>query len=223
MSDKPDVTKRQEQILEVLMAENLAGDINSAEVGGLADFELAQRLGVSEDEIRDDLKALEDLGFIEPHHISTRESSCTGQSTRALGLMISRDPIRDADTNPDIWLHALDLFEPLAAAQCYPHVFMTLLEDLEDLEGTDVTVGDLAEVLPDDDWPDLLKTHVGIIKCEPQGALKFFATEIVEQMLRRINERYPVTEGYSPVHIALAAVYRAMRAAYDEVGAAGAR
>lgn len=106
------------------------------------------------------------------------------------------------------------MFEPRAAAQCYPHVFMTLLEDLE---GTDATVGDLTRALSDDDWLDFLRTHAGIIKCEPQDALKFFATEIIEQMLPRINERYPVTEGYSPVHIALVSVYRTKRAAHDKV------
>ena len=132
----------------------------------------------------------------------------------AQGRTMTQDPIRNADTNPDTWLHASDLFEPLAAAQCYPHVFMTLLEDLA---GTDATVGDLTRALPDDDWLDFLRAHAGIIKCEPQDALKFFATEIIEQMLRRINERYPVTKGYSPVHIAFVAVYRAMRAAHDEL------
>jgi hypothetical protein len=101
-----------------------------------------------------------------------------------------------------------------------PHVFLTLLEDLE---GTGATVGDLTQVLPDDDWSDFLRTHVRIIKCEPRDALKFFATEIIEQMLRRINERYPVTKGYSPVHIALIAVYRAMRAAHDRVEEEGTR
>jgi hypothetical protein len=127
---------------------------------------------------------------------------------------MNQDPIRDADTNPDTWLHARDLFEPLAAAQCYPHVLMTLLEALE---GTGATVGDLTWALNDDGWLDFLRTHTGIIKCEPQDALNFFATEIIEQMLRRINERYPVTKGYSPVHIALVAVYRATRAAHDKV------
>jgi hypothetical protein len=34
--------------------------------------------------------------------------------------MTNQDPIRDADTSPDTWLHAADLFEPLAASQCYP-------------------------------------------------------------------------------------------------------
>jgi hypothetical protein len=128
--------------------------------------------------------------------------------------MTNRDPIRDADTNPDTWLHASELFEPLAAAQCYPYVFMTLLENLE---GTGATVGDLTRALPDDDWLDFLSAHAGIIKCEPHDALKFFATEIIEQMLRRINERYPVAQGYSPLHIAFVAVYRAMREAHDEL------
>jgi hypothetical protein len=131
----------------------------------------------------------------------------------AQGRTMTQDPIRNADTNPDTWLHASDLFEPLAAAQCYPHVFMTLLEDLA---GTDATVGDLTRALPDDDWLDFLRAHAGI-RCEPQDALKFFADEIVEQMLHRINERYPVTQGYSPLHIAFLAVCRAMRAAHDEV------
>jgi hypothetical protein len=91
-------------------------------------------------------------------------------------------------------LHALDLFDPRAASQCYPHMFATLLGDLD---GTGATVEELTEVLPDDDWLEFLMLHVGIIKCEPEGALTFFVTEIIEQMLRRINERYPVTKGYS--------------------------
>jgi DNA-binding Lrp family transcriptional regulator len=213
MNDKPDVTKRQEQILEILMGENLAADINPAEVGGLPDEELAQRLGVSEDEIRWDLKALEDLGFIAPV-VLPRESGWTDQSTRVVGLNTSRDPIRDADTNPDIWLHARDQFEPRAASQCYPHVFAILMGELD---GTGATVEELTEVLPDDDWMEFLMLHIGIIKCEPEGVLTFFVTEIIEQMLRRINERYPAAKGYSPVHIALVAIYRAIREAHDEV------
>jgi hypothetical protein len=85
------------------------------------------------------------------------------------------------------------------------------------LQGNGFTVGDLAEVLPDDGWLDFLRLHIGVIRCEPQDALKFFGDEVVEQMLHRINERYPVTQGYSPLHIAFLAVYRAMRAAHDEV------
>ena len=221
MTDEPDITKRQEQVLRALMAEKLAADIDPTEVGGLANDELAQQLGVSEEEIRGDLQALSDLGYIEygPAY-RTQGSGGTGLLSRPSGPTMNQDPIRDADTNPDTWLHAPDLFEPLAVTQCYPHVFMTLLDDLE---GTGATVGDLTRALPDDDWLDFLATHAGIIKCEPQDALKFFATEIIEQMLRRINERYPVTKGYSPVHIALVAVYRAMRAAHDKVDEEGTR
>ena len=65
MTDEPDLTERPEQVLRALMAEKLAADIDPTEVGGLADDELAQQLGVSEDEIRDDIQALSDLGFID--------------------------------------------------------------------------------------------------------------------------------------------------------------
>jgi hypothetical protein len=43
----------------------LAADIDPTEVGGLADDELAQHLGVSEEDIRHDIQALIDLGYIE--------------------------------------------------------------------------------------------------------------------------------------------------------------
>jgi hypothetical protein len=65
MTDEPDLTERQEQVLRALMAQELAADIDPTEVGGLADDALAQQLGVSEDEIRHDLQALVALGFIE--------------------------------------------------------------------------------------------------------------------------------------------------------------
>jgi DNA-binding Lrp family transcriptional regulator len=64
MTDEPDLTKRQEQVLGALMAEKLAADIDPTEVGGLADDELAQQLGVSEEEIRYDIQALIALGYI---------------------------------------------------------------------------------------------------------------------------------------------------------------
>jgi len=65
MTDEPDLTERQEQVLRVLMAQKLAADIDPTEVAGLADDELAQHLGVSEEEIRHDIQALIDLGYIE--------------------------------------------------------------------------------------------------------------------------------------------------------------
>ena len=65
MTDEPDLTERQEQVLWALMGEKLAADIDPTEVGGLADDELAQQLGVSEEEIRHDIQALIDLGYIE--------------------------------------------------------------------------------------------------------------------------------------------------------------
>jgi hypothetical protein len=65
MTNKPEPTKDQEQILRALMAEKLAAEIDPTEVGGLANDELAQQLGVSEEEIRHDLQALVDLGFID--------------------------------------------------------------------------------------------------------------------------------------------------------------
>ena len=64
MTDEPDLTERQEQVLRALMAQELAADIDPTEVGGLADDELAQQPGVSEDEIRHDIQALIDRGYI---------------------------------------------------------------------------------------------------------------------------------------------------------------
>jgi hypothetical protein len=52
MTDEPDLTERQQQVLRALMAEKLAADIDPTEVGGLANDALAQQLGVREDEIR---------------------------------------------------------------------------------------------------------------------------------------------------------------------------
>jgi len=65
MTDEPDLTERQEQVLWALMGEKLAADVDPTETGGLADDELAQQLGVCEEEIRHDIQALIDLGFIE--------------------------------------------------------------------------------------------------------------------------------------------------------------
>jgi hypothetical protein len=65
MTDKPELTERQEQLLRALMAEQLAADIDPTETGGLASDALAQHLGVSEDEIRHDIQALIDLGYVE--------------------------------------------------------------------------------------------------------------------------------------------------------------
>src|SRR6185437_6900670 len=65
MTDKPDLTERQEQVLRALIAQELAADVDPTETGGLADDELAQHLGVSEEEIWHDIQALIDLGFIE--------------------------------------------------------------------------------------------------------------------------------------------------------------
>jgi hypothetical protein len=64
MTDEPDLTERQEQVLRALIAQELAADIDPTEVGGLTSDALAQHLGVSEDEIRHDIQALIDLGFI---------------------------------------------------------------------------------------------------------------------------------------------------------------
>lgn len=65
MTDEPDLTKRQEQVLRALMAQKLAADIDPTEVGGLANDELAQQLGVSDEEIRHNIRALIDLGYID--------------------------------------------------------------------------------------------------------------------------------------------------------------
>jgi hypothetical protein len=66
MTGGPDLTNRQEHILWALMGQKLAADIDPAETGGLANDELARQLGVSEEEIRHDIQALIDLGYIEP-------------------------------------------------------------------------------------------------------------------------------------------------------------
>jgi hypothetical protein len=68
MTDEPDLTKPQEQVLRALMAQKLSADIDPTEAGGLADDDLAQQLGVSEEEIRHDIQALSDLGYIEHRH-----------------------------------------------------------------------------------------------------------------------------------------------------------
>lgn len=91
---------------------------------------------------------------------------------------------------------------------------------MELLEHYGETVDGLRRLLSDDDWPAFVSTHTAILGSESQAALTFLAAEIVEQLLHRINDRYPVDQGYSPVHIAIVAVYRAMRAAYDQVAAA---
>ena len=64
MTDEPDLTDRQQQVLRALMAEKLAADIDPTDVEGLADDELAQHLGVSQDEIRHDIQELFALGYI---------------------------------------------------------------------------------------------------------------------------------------------------------------
>ena len=61
MTHEPDLTERQEQVLWALMGEKLAADIDPTETGGLADDELAEHLGVSEEEIRHDIQALSTL------------------------------------------------------------------------------------------------------------------------------------------------------------------
>ena len=65
MTDEPDLTKRQEQVLWALMAQKLAADIDPTEGEGLASGELAQQLGVCEEEIRRDTQALINRGYIE--------------------------------------------------------------------------------------------------------------------------------------------------------------
>ena len=117
------------------------------------------------------------------------------------------DPIRDADTDPKIWLFAAPLFGPLAAAQCYPLVFMTILNDAAEAMPK-AAIGPVAECLR------FVADHVGAHELE--GAAQFLAAEIGEQLLFRINQRYPAAEGYSPVHIALMTLYRAIRDSHNE-------
>jgi hypothetical protein len=66
MTDESDFTSRQKQVLWALMGQKLSADIDPAETGGLANDELARQLGVSEEQIRHDIQALIDLGYIEP-------------------------------------------------------------------------------------------------------------------------------------------------------------
>ena len=77
MTHEPDLTERQEQVLWALMAQELAADIDPTETGGLASDGLAQHLGMSEDEIRHDIQALIDLGFIE-HGLPNPPGKMTG-------------------------------------------------------------------------------------------------------------------------------------------------
>jgi hypothetical protein len=65
MTDKPELTERQAQVVRALRAQMLAADIDPTEVGGLGIDELAQQLRVCEEDIRHDIEALIDLGFIE--------------------------------------------------------------------------------------------------------------------------------------------------------------
>lgn len=213
MAERPKVTERQQQILRMLTAEKLASVVNPGEFGGLRELELAQQLGASENEVRADLRALADLGFIE--HVPV-EPGAQGNPFRQDESGYP-DGIRDADTSPDTWLHARDRFEPLAAAQCYPYIFRTLLDCMEDSEAT--TVGALNTILSDDNWLEFVQHHGQLLNRPPNGPLEFFVDELIEQMLHRINQRYPAAEGYSPLLIALVALYRAMRAAHDEVEA----
>ncbi len=76
MIDESDVTKRQEQVMRVLMAEKPAADLDPAEVGGLAIDELAQQFGVGEEEIRDDMQALSDLGYFEYSPANRTQGNC---------------------------------------------------------------------------------------------------------------------------------------------------
>jgi len=66
MTGEPDLTNRQEQVLWALMGQQLAADVEPTETGGLANDALARQLGVGEEEIRHDIQALIDRGYIEP-------------------------------------------------------------------------------------------------------------------------------------------------------------
>lgn len=53
----------------------------------------------------------------------------------------------------------------------------------------------------DADGLDFFAVHSGVH--ELTSTAEFLAAEIADQLLTRINNRYPVTQGYHPVHIAL--------------------
>jgi hypothetical protein len=70
MTDEPDLSKRQEQILWALVAQQLAADIDPTEAGGLANDGLAQQLGVAtQRRLRNHIAQLTAMGYrvtIEP-------------------------------------------------------------------------------------------------------------------------------------------------------------
>ena len=53
----------------------------------------------------------------------------------------------------------------------------------------------------DADGLDFIAAHSGVH--ELTGTAEFLAAEIADQLLTRINDQYPVTQGYHPLHIAL--------------------
>lgn len=197
MLDRPELTEHQEQVLNALAAQAIAPGIDPSAPPGLDDAALVRHLRVTETEIRHDTRVLEEFGIIEFEETQPR------------------DPIRDADTDPTSWLFASGSGAPIAA-QCYCLAFWILLEPLT---ATGETVGYLGTLLSDNKWPAFVGDHAHLLKCEQRAAVEFLADEVVEQLLRRISDRYPVAHGYSPVHIALVIVYRAMREAHDEAAA----
>jgi DNA-binding transcriptional ArsR family regulator len=116
------------------------------------------------------------------------------------------EEIRDADTDPKIWLFAITDFDPRAAAKCYPLVFMYILNEATKLH-PDFTVGPVGAVM------QIVKDHVGAHKLE--GAVEFLSAEIANQLLCRIHERYPYEKGYSAMHIAMMTLARGIQEAHD--------
>ena len=179
--------------MNALAAESLAAEVNPAEVGGLPTQALAQQLGMNVEEVDRDLQALADLGLVGVMNVNMDDS-----------------PIGDADTDPKRWLFAGQMFEPIAAAHCYPLVFMTILNDAAEATPN----APLSSLGIGDEELAFVANHAGAH--ELHGAAQFLAAEIGGQLLTRINERYPVGRGYSPLHIAQTTLYHAIRDAHDE-------
>jgi hypothetical protein len=66
-SNQPKLTKLQHRILRVLAGENLAAQVHPGERGGLDTEALAERMGVTTEQINTAMKGLEDLEFVAFH------------------------------------------------------------------------------------------------------------------------------------------------------------
>ena len=89
MTDWPDLTNLQMQIMHALTGEDLAAEVNPAELGGLPAEALAKQLGATEEEIAAAMRGLIDFGFIE--HVKDEERN---MSAPYEWLLLFRDMAR---------------------------------------------------------------------------------------------------------------------------------